>query len=132
MKLVDKTKTQSGFTLIEMGIALSIVGVLGVAANQTVRLNALRRPSPATLPACSANLALVDNNANVLNSSIVSLTPGQAKSITLSADPTAVELVYGGAFRANTNSCDSREIVATFELVDSHTGSTLVALPAVQ
>jgi prepilin-type N-terminal cleavage/methylation domain-containing protein len=132
MKFVDQAKAQAGFTLIEMGVALSIVGVLGVAANQTVRLNALRLPSPATQPACSANLALVDSNANVLNSSVISLTPGQTKSITLTGDPTAVELVYGGAFRAKTNSCDSREIIATFELIDNLTGATLVALPAVQ
>ena len=132
MKFFGKAKAEGGFTLIEMGVALSVVGVLGVAANQTVRLNALRLPSPATLQACSANLALVDHNANVLNSSVVSLTPGQTKSITLTGDPTAVELVYGGAFRAKTDSCDSREIIATFELIDSRTGATLAALPAVQ
>jgi prepilin-type N-terminal cleavage/methylation domain-containing protein len=107
------SKLANGFTLIEFGVSIAIIGVLGLAADQAARVSVVFLPavqarSPLTTPnqpgapnlpavqSCAVTLNLFDDNGNILATKTVTVNAGQSKSLnyppTPGVDPTAVEL----------------------------------------
>ena len=102
--------SQRGFTLIEFGAAIAIVGVLGVSVNQIARFNVLFLPAVqlgAAPSQCTADLKIFDSMGNTLASSTATLLPNRSQSLNFqnipgatttssdasaNTDPTAVEL----------------------------------------
>lgn len=109
--MFQRIKSQNGFTLIEFGAAIAIIGVLGVSVNQIARFNLLFVPAvqfgqgPTQ---CTADLKISDDAGGTLASSTVTLLPNQSRNVifappvgaatganlstTGGADPTAVEI----------------------------------------
>lgn len=157
----SRPKLVRGFTLIEFGVSIAIIGVLGLATDQAARLSvvflpAVQTPPPASvnLPAvqsCAVNLSLFDANGNTLATKTVTVGPGQSKSLvypTPGADPTAVELhasitipqcadnstTCPVAHQTAQRACLSRagSFTGSLEIFDPASGKTVAALPAVQ
>ncbi len=138
---------QKGFTLIELPIAIAVIGVIGVGASQYVALNAVRVASPTVVGECEATLAILDPEGNVLSQQTVPMSNGSVNTITwFPPNPAANSGPVPGSVYAvvsksephtnsvqgYTHSCTRNgEIFATME-VKNLNGQTMVLLPAVQ
>lgn len=158
MRNIRQIQQVRGFTLIDLGVAIAIIAVLGLAANQTASLNvvflpAVQNQADVELPAvqrCTVSLGIFDRDGNTLASSTETLSANQSRSLIYppSGDPTAVELhalVGVPTCPDNAASCSqaqkqaqqhcrnqSSNFAASLEIIDNVTGKTVVALPAVQ
>ncbi|MGD0961342.1 MAG: prepilin-type N-terminal cleavage/methylation domain-containing protein [Methylomonas sp.] len=138
---------QQGFTLIELPIAIAVIGVIGVGVSQSVTLNAVRVASPTTVNECQATLAILGADGTVLSqmtetfgnglvNSITWFPPNPAANSAPSTSPTPVYAVVAKSEPASSangqRSCARNgEIFATLE-VKNGDGTTAVLLPAVQ
>lgn len=70
------------------GEHLRTSGMVGLAEGQTVLLNLLapRVPATTTPVACSAGVAFLDAQANVLKSGVLTVLPGQSSSFAMDSD----------------------------------------------
>jgi len=158
----SRSKLARGFTLIEFGVSIAIIGVLGLASDQAARLSvvflpAVQTPPPLATPnvpavqSCAVTLNLYDDKGTVLATKTVAVSAGQSKSLTYpptpGVDPTAVELHASitipqcpdssmscpMAQQAAQRVCLSRAGSFTGSLeILDANGKTVAALPAVQ
>ena len=85
-----RVKSQKGFTLIEFGAAIAIVGVLGVSVNQIGRFNLLFLPAVQFGQApsqCTVDLKISDDTGGTLASSTVTLLPNQSRNLVFDNSP---------------------------------------------
>ncbi|MBV8138495.1 MAG: type II secretion system protein, partial [Deltaproteobacteria bacterium] len=88
--MMRRIKSQNGFTLIEFGAAIAIVGVLGVSVNQIARFNLLFLPAVqfGQAPAqCTVDLKIFDNTGGTVASSTVTLLPNQSRNLVFENSP---------------------------------------------
>ncbi len=100
------SKSLKGFTLIEFGVAIAIIGVLGVSAGQMARFNLLFLPAVqfGLAPAqCTVDLKIYDDTGASLAASTVTLTGNQSKNVTYENTPSATTGPAPGSF-ASTGS----------------------------
>ena len=136
---------QMGFTLIELPIAIAIIGVISVGTSQFVELNAVRiTPSMPNVASnerdCSATLTILDQTGTMLKQTTVAMGDGSVHNIQWSPVPsenTAPTQVYAiiskpePALGLPAPCARNGEIFATMEVKNSN-GQTMVLLPAVQ
>ena len=94
--------TAAGFTLIEFGAAVGLIGLLSVGAGQTVKYDVLLLPAvrQANISQCSVRVAVYDQNGKLLTPATSSntgalspnspqtLTPNHSASFTFTAQST--------------------------------------------
>jgi len=135
----QSSRSELGFTLIELAVVIAIIAVLDVAVGQTAKLNvvfvpAVQLPAVQTVagqggkgnlqgPAqCTVNLTIADGAGKVVATSTETLLPNQSKSISFdnaatvnplrAGDPTAVEYHAWVAIPEcpdNTTTCSRQE-----------------------
>lgn len=148
-----KSSLQKGFTLIELPIAIAIIGVLEVTVAQLVTINAVRVATPPALgvqPAnCVATLALMGSNGTVLSQKPFAMGDGSVQTLQWKSNLTepVYAVISGGIIPgASTTGLPSPlppacirngEVFATMEVLDTISGETKVLpgrqlLPAVQ
>jgi len=129
--------------------AVQTTGMVGIGDAQTAQLNLLNPgvAPPATGVVCSAAVAFVDADGNVLKSMTLNIAPGKSMAFTLRSD-TDLHLVAGDrreiratiripaifppAATASSPVMPACHVIPTLEILDTISGRTLVVLGHVE
>ena len=107
--------------------------LIGVTPFETARLGVVNVGEASVPPGpCRIQLQFADVQGNALKQDVVTVMPGHAASLDLSAETSARRLEVHPSFAILPDSARGCRLAADVQLIDNITSRTLAILPAVQ